>query len=270
YDMLSPRLVQEYDLASGKLTPILEGHAATRARNGATAFLSPLESGFYADHGVVVADPRGVTEPPVYICQDYSHPSNVICGTPKLSPDGRYIAFSAVGGWGNQCPDEHGMPWGWFVLVTDRQGNLIVYYEGFYDPEWLLDGRLAMMGTQCRNAGVWLTNAQLNNAARIDGGRVGTPASAPAASPNGRTLAFVWNGQVWALPLDGAGELTQLTQLPRAAASAAWSPDGRMMAILMFDITMPTRAIALMRVGDPGSVTYRELPVYPYGPISWR
>jgi hypothetical protein len=38
----------------------------------------------------------------------------------------------------------------------------------------------------------------------------------------------------------------------------------------MFDVSMPVRSLALFRPGDQKSVAFRELGVYPYGPISWR
>ena len=52
--------------------------------------------------------------------------------------------------------------------------------------------------------------------------------------------------------------------------SAAWSPDGGALAALMFDVSMPVRSLALFRPGDQRSLEFRQLPVYPYGPLSWR
>ena len=83
-------------------------------------------------------------------------------------------------------------------------------------------------------------------------------------------LAFVWNNQLWSLDLKGRPELTQLSALGKPVTAAAWSPDGSSLAVLMFDVSMPVRSLALYRLGDPKSVVFRELSVYPYGPISWR
>jgi dipeptidyl aminopeptidase/acylaminoacyl peptidase len=162
------------------------------------------------------------------------------------------------------------MKWGSFVVVTDRRGAEVARFEGYSFPEWLPDGRLLMMGTQCRRGGIWLADASLRSIARVDGDQVNTPASAPAVSPNGRTLAFVWNNQLWALTLTGRPELTQLTALQKPVTSAAWSPDGSAIAALMFDVTMPVRSLVLFRPGDQKSLIFREVGVYPYGPLSWR
>ena len=52
---------------------------------------------------------------------------------------------------------------------------------------------------------------------------------APAWSPNGRRLAFVRDGQVAVLDVDG-GEPARLTDLPLGAGAPHWSPDGRRLA----------------------------------------
>jgi dipeptidyl aminopeptidase/acylaminoacyl peptidase/CubicO group peptidase (beta-lactamase class C family) len=49
--------------------------------------------------------------------------------------------------------------------------------------------------------------------------------AAPAWSPDGTTLAFQRDGQVWLLPIAG-GEPHQVTSLPLGAGAPAWSPDG--------------------------------------------
>ena len=269
-DPFHPTVVQELDLASGALRVRFNGLDASRARSGETAFLQRLAGGYIADHGVVVADARGVPGPPLYVCSSFNTSSNRVCAAPKVSPDGRSVAFTAVGGGGSVCKSQYDMYWSAYVVVRDRRGAELARFEGYYDAEWMPDGRLLMLGSACRSAGVWIADATLRGPTRVDGGQVATPGAAPAVSPDGRRVAFVWNNQLWALTLARSPELEQLTQLDRAVSAAAWSPDGRAIAALMFDVSMPVRAVALFRVGDARSLEIRPLPVYPYGPLSWR
>jgi hypothetical protein len=268
-DPFHPSVVQDLDLASGQFTVRFDGLDAARTRSGEMAFVQRLAPGTYADHGIVVVDARGVPGAPVFVCRGFRYSDNRTCATPKLSPNSRLVAFVTVGS-GTVCDGGYGMKWGSFVVVTDRRGGEVARFEGYNAPEWLPDGRLVMMGTQCRRGGIYLTDASVRSMSRIDGDQVNTPAAAPAASPDGSTLAFVWNSQLWALKLTGRPELTQLTALPKPVTSGAWSPDGSALAVLMFDVSMPVRSMALFRPGDQKSVVFRDLGVYPYGPISWR
>jgi len=268
-DPFHPGVVQELDLATGELTVRFDGLDASRTRSGELAFVQRLGPGIYADHGIVVVDSRGVPGAPVFLCKGFRFSDNRTCAVPKLAPGGRLVAFVTVGS-GTVCDGGYGMKWGSFVLVTDRRGSEVARFEGYTAPEWLPDGRLLMMGTQCRRGGIWLADASLRALSRADGEQVNTPAASPAASPDGRTLAFVWNNQLWSLKLVGQPALTQLTALSKPVTSAAWSPDGSSIAALMFDISMPVRSMALFRPGDQKSMVFRNLGVYPYGPISWR
>ena len=269
-DPFHPTVVQELDLASGALRVRFNGLDASRARSGETAFLQRLSAGYIADHGVVVADARGVPGPPLFVCSSFNTSSNRVCGAPKVSPDGRTVAFTTVGGGGSVCKSQYDMYWSAFVVVRDRRGVELARFEGYYDAEWLPDGRLLMMGSACRSAGMWIADAALRGLTRVDGGLVATPAAAPAVRPDGRRVAFVWNNQLWALTFGPTPELEPLTQLDRAVTAAAWSPDGRAIAALMFDVSMPVRAVALFRPDDARSLEIRPLSVYPYGPLSWR
>lgn len=70
--------------------------------------------------------------------------------------------------------------------------------------------------------------------------------SAPAFSPDGRTLAFLSDRheettQLHVLPLDG-GEPQRLTSFKRGVTELAWLPDGRRLAVLAHDDASPTRA----------------------------
>jgi len=57
----------------------------------------------------------------------------------------------------------------------------------------------------------------------------GTADASPVFSPDGSTLAFQRDGQLWTLPVAG-GEASRRTHLPLGAGAAVWSPDGTKIA----------------------------------------
>jgi Tol biopolymer transport system component len=207
---------------------------------------------------------------PLFVCKMFSFLSNRICHAPKLSPDARLVAFGTADTGGKLCQTPYGLFWADYVVVRDRAGAELVRHEGFHSPEWLADGRLLMLGSQCRGAGVWVSGPAQAEPTRIDGGQVATPARLPAVSPDGRKLALVWNNQLWTLGLDGERQLEQITRFDKAVAAAAWSPDGKAMALLLWDVALPVRALVLARPGSPDAPEVRPLGFYPFGPISWR
>ena len=269
-DPFNPAVIVDLDLASNKLEVRFDGFDPDRTRTGETAYITRLAAGAVADYAIVAADARGVPGPPLYVCKSFSFNLNRICHTPKLSPDGRLVAFGTAAGGGNLCKNDYGTKWADYVVVRDRKGAEVARFEGYYYPAWLADGRLLMLGSPCRGAGVWVAERALGLPARIDGNLVATPAKHPAVSPDGRRVALVWNNQVWVLTLDGRHELTQLTHADKPVASAAWSPDGSALAVLLWNVTMPVRSLLLVRLGDDRSTVVRELPFSPFGPMSWR
>jgi hypothetical protein len=264
-----PEEIVDLDLASSRVTPRFNGIDPHRTSSGEIAFLARLEPGFVADRGVVVADAQGATGSPLFLCIDFSMSSNRICHSPRLSPDKQRVAFGTAAGGGSVCKDNYDMYWADYVVVRDRSGAEAARFEGYHHPDWLPDGRLLMLGSSCRNAGVWIADASLQTLTRVDGGKVGTPAAEPAVSPDGTRVIFPWNQQLWMLSLDGQAELTQLTAFPYSVASATWSPDGTAFATILYDLSLPLQAIVLFRPGDE-QATVVNLPFPPYGPISWH
>ena len=73
--------------------------------------------------------------------------------------------------------------------------------------------------------------------------------SAPAFDPAGERLAFMRDGQVWALQRAG-GEPEKLTALPHGVSSFAWSPDGGSL-LLAADAPEPRFAVGKLSDAEP-------------------
>lgn len=268
-DPFNPAVIVELDLATSKLVVRFDGFEPHRTRAGEAAYITRLAPGFFSDAAVVAANARGIPGAPLFVCKTFNFGSNRSCHTPKLSPDGKLVAFGTAGSGGKLCKDNFGIAWADYVAVRDRKGSEVARFEGYYYPDWLPDGRLLMLGSACRGAGVWISDQSLGTPARMDGEQIATPARYPAVSPDGRRVALTWNNQVWTLTLDGKAELTQVTRAEKPVASAAWSPDGTALAVLLWNVTMPEKSLLLIRPGNERSATVRQLPFYPFGPMSW-
>ncbi|MFH8252755.1 serine hydrolase [Microbacterium sp. B2969] len=94
--------------------------------------------------------------------------------------------------------------------AVSPDGAHIVYVLSGVDVE-------ADTGTSC----LWLTDAG-GGTRRLTQGRTDT---VPAFSPDGETLAFLRDGQLWTLPIAG-GEAVQRTRLALGAGAPVWSPGG--------------------------------------------
>jgi hypothetical protein len=269
-EVFSAAAIIDVDLATNAVTARFDGFDPQRTAAGETAYITRLGEAYVGDAGVVVADRRGVPGAPLFVCRMFSHTSNRVCHTPKLSPDAKLVAFGIADGGGKLCQTPYGLFFGDYVVVRDRAGAELARHEGFHSPEWLPDGRLLMLGSACRGAGVWIAPRAQDEPARVDRGEVATPARLPTVSPDGRKLALVWNKQLWTMTLDGRAELEQVTRFEKPVAAATWSPDGQAMALLLWDVALPVRALVLARPGSPAPPEVRPLAFYPYGPLSWR
>jgi eukaryotic-like serine/threonine-protein kinase len=117
-------------------------------------------------------------------------------GTPRWSPDGRWIAF------------DHRSNQGWriFVMATDggRVRRLTADAGEEIIPSWSADGRWIYYA--CDRSGrfeIWKTPAEGGKAVQVTRGG----GTVPFESPDGHTLYYIRNDSaLWALPLRGGEE----------------------------------------------------------------
>ena len=152
---------------------------------------------------------------------------------PRLSPDGRRVAYTAEAGGARQV----------FILDlrsgTTRQ--LTASEKAVADPQWAPDGlHLAFV----RDGAIWIIGVDGSRPALLTDHPAGS--SVPRWGPDGRTIAFISRRRGWSqawiqeapLPRRGRPPARRVTPEPRAVTPAgvdvddlAWSPDGTRMAL---------------------------------------
>jgi len=80
-------------------------------------------------------------------------------------------------------------------------------------------------------------------------------ANHPALSPDGKTLAFDWNGDVWTVPVEG-GTARPLTAHSAKDTSPRFSPDGKEIAFLSEREGTPQLFVMSSTGGTPNQITF--------------
>lgn len=256
--------VMEIQLPSGTKTRILNGSTPWRHPSGKIVFLQGC--GSYVNQ-VALSDDGLIT--PVSPCSsEITVPgdggASLAFGFSRLSPDQQKVAAEI-----------YYYTYDYYVyhtIVFDLAGNTLALIEGAYAPEWLPDGRLLVVGD-----GLYVTDEQLRNPTRIDGGQLNSPANNPDVHPSGDFVAFEYNQQIWGMNLDGSG-FRELIYGSKYLRFPTWSPDGNTLAYLAtegddrFDKAVyftdvnsgQGYALDLTPVLDPGNSSN-----VPNGPLSW-
>src|SRR5262245_63926511 len=80
-------------------------------------------------------------------------------------------------------------------------------------------------------------------------------ANNPALSPDGSTLAFDWNGDIWTVPTTG-GLAKPLTQNPARDREPKFSPDGKEIAFISDRDGSPQVHVVPAQGGIPKQLTF--------------
>jgi hypothetical protein len=249
------------EVASGKLSRLPQGGYLRQSRNGELIFDNAADE-------IVIATADGQIR--ARLTKDiYSSRTLQVRQHYTLSPNGKRYAY------GIRLLD------GYAVLVRDRDGNLLAQIPGYQSPEFLPDGRLLLSGLPEVQAGLYLTDAGYTSLHRIDPD-LSAPLS-PAASPDGRSVAFVQDGKLYVMKLDGSGLRPLSLVLDKdnvglALGCPVWSPDGRWVAVIAELDGTPYDAELMVAPVAKGSVQFladAQLNVIHTDPrppycLSWR
>jgi len=206
---------------TGPPVPLIEGIIKTEGGAMTAALSRSGTLAYVAGSGLsqlVSVDSTGTTQP--LVPEDRSY------GTPRLSPDGRRVAFTIVGGDGARI---------WvYDIVTSTLSQVTTEKAAWY-PEWSADGRHVFY---------WASEERAIRAKRVDGSGPARTILADtqfhyfALHPNGRALVYTANadtgdGQLWMRQFDDS-----TARLVDPAHSGEWayrlSPDGRWLAYHLY------------------------------------
>lgn len=255
--------VIDIDLPGGEKKRAFHGKQPRRYPSGNTTFLQGCGDRVSR---VVLADSAGLITPITPCSGEIANPgaSPTDFGFSRLSPDEQKLAVEVyyyLDGF-----------YRYSTMVFDRSGKQLAFIEGGYAPAWLPDGRLLLTGD-----GFYLTDINLQNPTRIDGGKLNGQLNNPDVHPSGDRIVFEYNQQIWQMNLDGSG-LEELIYGSKHLRYPTWSPDGKSLvylaltkddyydrALYFTDLeAQKSYALDLSDKLDPISSS-----VVPNGPLSW-
>jgi len=196
-------------------------------------------------------------------------------GYSKLSPDASLLAVEVSQYMGYGAVDEEI----YMTIVFDLEGKEIIRHEGFAAPEWLSDDQLLLAGSGVDHYGLYVTDDDLKNPAKIDNDKLKSFTNNPAVSPSGDQVVFQYNQQLWIMDMDG-DNLESLIVSGMNLTNPTWSPDGDYLAYLAVDQSSNYYNKIFFYEFDSKEVheivtdevfskdVYKQFPD-PTGPLSW-
>lgn len=205
--------IHKLDLATGKDVVLGDGHGVDKAPDGKLIIIGKS--------GIEESDEQLLSSKVIKKSNvDSTDDAEVNQRFPKVSPDGKLIAYQTLGDNSYVCERNGGD----IVARFEQDGAT----DGFLNPNWTPDGRLVMAGGFA-NPGLYVTDADVKTTRRFDPD-LDQPKQ-PAVSPDGTKVAFILKDLVFVIGLDGEG-LTQVDPTTDSVEDRfpTWSPDGKYIA----------------------------------------
>ncbi len=176
---------------------------------------------------------------------------------PRISKDQKYVVYEGDNVYN---PNSY---------VVDANDGELVAIIGDYDtrqpmisPTWAPDGSIFVQGWTSMNNGIYKVNPEFTAIERVDPDL--SNVSAPSVSPDGSTIAFVRNGEVWTMGIDGSNP-EQLYSGLGDFNLVTWSPDSKFIAAVrkgkMYIISIAKMEVTEIEkthyIGDGSTLTWR-------------
>jgi Tol biopolymer transport system component len=166
---------------------------------------------------------------------------------PAISNDGKYLAFTV-----KSYPKTNSMSQlvsdGLKTIITDRKLQQISEFKGYTQAAWMPDGSIIVSGSRSiidsnGEQGLFIIDKSFKNVRRLTDGFKG--AKMPTVSPDGKKIAFVFNGEIWTLDL--ITNITKKVVYGSETSFPVWLPNSRFFALNAID---PTTKRWLVYIND--------------------
>lgn len=174
---------------------------------------------------IFFSDLTGANRQTVIEGEGYSGPTHkVYMNRPRISYDQNYVVYEG---------DNISNP---ITYVVDASsGDLIVTIgdkasnQPLFSPSWVPDGSIVVQGETTKNNGIYKVAADFSSIVRIDPNL--SNVSEPSVSPDGKSIAFIRDGKIWVMGIDGSSP-TQLNTTATKLHMICWSPDSKYIAVV--------------------------------------